>query len=146
MFFMVREGFEYTIAVYFYAFLPAFCRILHCILQHFALRLAPKRTAFSTKTHCVLRHIALHLAPKRTTFCCKWPKMGANVGSFGIIIHFAAFTVYPLLASKQTSARIDFLRQGGRLVDKMGSFSVKFFAEKWTRYGSVSWQANGHLA
>ena len=68
--------------------------------------------------------------------------MGANVGSFGIIIHFAAFTVYPLLASKQTSARIDFLRRSGRLVDKMGTFSVKFFVEKWTKYGLASWQAN----
>ncbi|MFC2814482.1 MAG: hypothetical protein ACFN4S_11815, partial [Prevotella conceptionensis] len=66
--------------------------------------------------------------------------MGANVGSFGIIIHFAAFIVYPLLASKQTSARIDFLRQGGRLVDKMGTFSVKLFAEKWTKRESASWQ------
>ena len=38
----------------------------------------------------------------------------------------------PLLASKQTSARIDFLRQGGRLVDKKGTFCVKFLAEKIT--------------
>jgi len=29
---------------------------------------------------------------------------------------------YPLLASKQTSARIDFLRPGGRLVDRRGHF------------------------
>jgi hypothetical protein len=58
MFFMVREGFEYTVAVYFYAFLLAFCRILHCILQRFALRLAPKRTAFSTKTHYILPQMA----------------------------------------------------------------------------------------
>ena len=39
---------------------------------------------------------------------------------------------YPLLASKQTSARIDFLRQGGRLVDRMATFYVKFLAESWT--------------
>ena len=36
---------------------------------------------------------------------------------------------YPLLASKQTFARIDFLRQGGRLVDKKGTNSVKFIAK-----------------
>ena len=28
---MVRKGFVYTIAVYFYAFRLAFCSILHCI-------------------------------------------------------------------------------------------------------------------
>ena len=39
----------------------------------------------------------------------------------------------PLLASKQTSARIDFLRQGGRLVDRNGSFCVKLLAESLTK-------------
>ena len=40
-----------------------------CILQHFALRFAPKCTAFSIKTQCVLRHFSLCLAPKCTAFC-----------------------------------------------------------------------------
>ncbi len=35
----------------------------------------------------------------------------------------------PLFASRQTSARIDFLRQGGQLVDEKGTFCVKFLAE-----------------
>ena len=39
---------------------------------------------------------------------------------------------YPLFAPKQTSARIDFLRQGGRLVDEKGSHNVKISAEKFT--------------
>ena len=39
----------------------------------------------------------------------------------------------PLWASKQTSARIDFLRQGGWLVGKKGTFYVKICAEKLTR-------------
>ena len=39
---------------------------------------------------------------------------------------------YPLLASKQTFARIDFLRQGERLVDKKGTHNVKNYAEKLT--------------
>ena len=39
----------------------------------------------------------------------------------------------PLFAAKQTSARIDFLRQGGRLVDRNGSFCVKFLAESLTK-------------
>jgi len=53
MFFMVHKGFVYAIVVYFYAFRPAFSSISHCVLPHFTLRLAPKRTAFCTKTHCV---------------------------------------------------------------------------------------------
>ena len=53
MFFVAREGFVYTIAADIYAFRPAFSGILHCVLHHFTLHLAPKRTAFSTKTHCV---------------------------------------------------------------------------------------------
>ena len=36
---------------------------------------------------------------------------------------------YPLLASKQTFARIDFLRHGERLVDKKATFCVKFIAK-----------------
>ena len=53
IFFMARKGFVYTIAVDVYAFHLAFSTILHCILHHFTLRLAPKRTAFSIKTHCI---------------------------------------------------------------------------------------------
>ena len=71
MCFMVSKGFVYAISADIYALFLAFSTILHCILPHSTLRLAPKRTAFSTKTHCVLLHIALHLAAKRT-------KVGAN--------------------------------------------------------------------
>ena len=39
----------------------------------------------------------------------------------------------PLLALKQTSARIDFLRQGGRSVDGKSTFCVKFLAESLTK-------------
>ena len=39
----------------------------------------------------------------------------------------------PLLASKQTSARIDFLRQGGLVVRKNGTHNVKICAEKLTK-------------
>ena len=44
-----------------------------------------------------------------------------------------------LFASKQTSARIDFLRQGGRLVDKKGSHNVKFYTEKRTKIRINKW-------
>ena len=53
MFFMVLKGFVYTIAMDVYAFRLAFSSILHCVLHHFALRFAPKRTLFCTKTHCI---------------------------------------------------------------------------------------------
>ena len=60
----VQSGFAYTISVHIYAYLPF-------IQQHNALRLAPKRLAFSTKMHCVQRQNTLHLAPKRTVFSTK---------------------------------------------------------------------------
>ena len=53
MCFMDLKGFVYTIAVDVYAFRRAFRGKSHRILQHFVLRLAPKRTPFCTKTHCV---------------------------------------------------------------------------------------------
>ena len=74
MCFMPRRGYVYTIVVYLYAFRFAFSGILHCVLHHFTLRLASKRTALSTKTHCILHQNALRLAPKRGTFGNKWPK------------------------------------------------------------------------
>ena len=49
MCFRVLKGFVYTITVDVYAFRLAFSGKSHCILQHFTLRLAPKRTAFSIK-------------------------------------------------------------------------------------------------
>jgi len=70
------KGFIYAIAVDIYVFRLAFSGILHCVLHHFTLRFAPKRTAISTKTHCVLHHIALHLAAKCIVFCCKSTKNG----------------------------------------------------------------------
>ena len=51
--FMVLKGFVYTIAMDIYAFRLAFSSILHCVLHHFALRFAPKRTLFCTKTHFI---------------------------------------------------------------------------------------------
>ena len=53
MYLMVHKGFVYAIVVYFYAFRIIFSTFLQCVLHHFTLHLAPKRTAFSTKTHCI---------------------------------------------------------------------------------------------
>ena len=99
--------------MYIYAFHLAFCTILPCVLHHFTLRFAPKRTAFSGILHCILHQNTLHLAAKRTLFCWKWPKNWYKQHSFEINIHFAAFTYYALFAPKTTFVRIDFLRQVG---------------------------------
>ena len=53
MYFIVRKVFVYTISVDIYAFRLAFSGKKYFILHHFSLYLAPKRTAFSTKTHYV---------------------------------------------------------------------------------------------
>ena len=75
MCFVVLEDFVYTIAVDIYAFCFAFSGILHCVLHHFTLRLAPKRTAFSTKTHCVQHQNTLRFAPFYLAFSGKQPQM-----------------------------------------------------------------------
>ena len=50
---------------------------------------------------------------------------------------------YLLWASKQTFARIDFLRQDEQLVDKKATYSVKFLTEKFTKIdGFTSGQVN----
>ena len=68
MFLMVREGFIYTVATYFYAFRLAFCSIQPCVLQQNALHLAPKHTSFSSKTHRIQHQNAVHFAAKCTAF------------------------------------------------------------------------------
>ncbi len=53
---------------------------------------------------------------------------------FEINIHFAYMHKAPRFAPKQTSARIDFLRLGCRLVDNDGTHNVKILAEKRTKH------------
>jgi hypothetical protein len=53
MYFMTRKGFVYTIEADIYTFHYVFSTIPQRILHHFALRLAAKRTPFSSKTHCI---------------------------------------------------------------------------------------------
>jgi len=130
---MVLRGYVYTIMPYFYAFCLAFSSILDCILHHFTLHLAPKRVAFSGKTQCILHQNAVRLAAYCSKFSSKHPRNWRKWRCLDINIHFAAFTIYPLFASKQPSARIDFLRSSGQLVDKKGTLCVKTLAEKWTK-------------
>ncbi len=44
-------------------------------------------------------------------------------------IHFAGVCNSPLVALKQTFARIVYLRQGGRLVDEKGTQNVKILTK-----------------
>ena len=111
----------------------AFSGLLHCIQRHFTLRFAPKRTAFSTKTQCIQHQMALHLAANRSTFSCKQPQKRGKRRFPRIKIHFARIHNQPHFAPKQTSARIDYLRQGERLVSKNGTHSVKNRTEKRTK-------------
>ena len=74
IFLMIIKGFVYTIAVHFYAFHLMFCTILYCVLHHFTLHLAPKRTAFCTKTHCISHQNALHFAAYYSRFSNKHPQ------------------------------------------------------------------------
>ena len=143
MFFMVRKGFVYAVAVNFYAFCLAFSTILHCILHHFTLYLAPKRTAFCGISPCVLHQNAVHLAANCTWFCWKQPKSRYKLRFYAMCVHFTCIYNHPTFAPKQTSARIEFLRQGWRLVDKKATFSVKFLTEKFTAAsGLASGQVN----
>ena len=72
---MPKTAYIYTIGVDVYAFRLAFSIKTHCILHHFTLRLAPKRTVFSTKTQCVLHQIAVRFGAKCTVFCCEQLKI-----------------------------------------------------------------------
>ena len=53
LFLTALKGFVYTISVDIYAFRLTFSGILHRILHHFGLRLAPKWLAFSSKMHYI---------------------------------------------------------------------------------------------
>ena len=92
MSFMDLKGFVYTNIVNIYAFRLAFSGKLHCIQQHFTLRLTPKRTAFSTKTQPILHQNARHFAPKRIKFSTKQPQNRCKWRPFQINIHSAACT------------------------------------------------------
>jgi len=48
------------------------------------------------------------------------------------------FTSYPHFTSKRTAARIDFLGQGGEVVDKKGSHSVKKCTKKRTKGEAIA--------
>ena len=56
-----------------------------------------------------------------------------QMGSFEINIHFAGIYNSPLFTSKPTFARIDYLQQGGRLVDEKGTQNVKICTKNLTR-------------
>ena len=103
-----------------------------CVLQHFTLHLAPKRLAFCTKIACVLHQNAVRFAAYCRAFCCKQPKSWCKSQFYAMQIHIACINNRPLLASKPTFARIEYLRPSWRLVDCKGTHNVKICAENIT--------------
>ena len=103
--------------------------------QHFALRLAAFYLAFSTKTHCVQHQNAPRLAPKCSIFSTKQPEIQCKLRLFEINIHFAGIYNCSLFASKPTFARIDFLRQGWRLVEKKPLIMLKYMLKSGQQLG-----------
>jgi len=82
------------------------------------LRLAAKRTPFSSILHCIL----LQIAQKQVQMAIYLNKNS-----------FCRIHMLPPFASKTTIARIDYLRQGERLVSRKGTHNVKIYAEKKTK-------------
>ena len=118
-------------AAYFAPFYLSFSTKTHAILYQNVRHFVPKRTPFSGKTHSILHQNTLR-------FAANSPETAAN-GSFSHInIHSAACTCQPYFASKQTFARIDYLRSKGQLVDKTGTHNVKNHTEKWT----IDWRVD----
>ncbi|MFC2516244.1 MAG: hypothetical protein ACFNVO_04640, partial [Prevotella sp.] len=74
-----------------------------------------------------------HLAPKCTVFSTKQTQIWYKLRFYAMRIHFACIYNQPLFTSKQTFARIDFLRQGGQLVSKNGTHNVKILTENKTK-------------
>ena len=81
------------------------------------MRFAPYCTAFSGTLH----YIVPKTARKAVQMAFSWNKY-----PFYIIHRLTPFCIKP------TFARIDFLRQGGRLMSKKGTHNVKFLTEKLT--------------
>ena len=112
------------------------------ILHHFTLRFAPFYLAFSTKTHCILHQNALRLAAYCTAFSTKTHFILLQIAQKRVLVAVClnknSFCLHAQLTpfcTKTTSARIDFLRQGGRLVGRKGTHDVKNYAEKLTDLG-----------
>jgi len=82
------------------------------------VHLAPKCSAFSSKTQCIKRQNAQNLVQMAVFL---------NKNSFHRIHKLPPFYI------KTTFARIDFLRQDERLVDKKGTHNVKFIAKNYTK-------------
>ena len=118
--------------------------LLFCILQHFALRLASKHTAFSIKTHCVLRHFTWYLAPKCSAFCrilhCILLQIAQKLVQMAVLLNKNTFWWHLQLSPFciKTNLRENRLfAASGRLVRKKGSQCVKILTENWTRLITV---------
>ena len=111
-------------------------------LAAFALHLAPKRLAFSTKTHCILHQNALRLAPYCTAFSTKThyillkiaPKLvlvavGLNKNSFCPHVQLPPFGIKTNLRENR------FFAARWAMADKKGTHNINIYTEKLTSSG-----------
>jgi len=117
---MAHKGFIYTIAADIYAFRLAFSSILHCVLHHFTLHLAPKRTAFCTILPCILHQNALRLAAYCTAFSTK---------THYILLKMAPKRVFVAVSLNKNSFRLHV--QLTPLGIKTNLRENRFFAARW---------------
>ena len=85
----------------------------------------------------IQHHFTLRLAPKRIVFSSKQPRKWCKRRPLQIKIHFSNIHMPPFFTSKQTFARIDYLRQGGRLVNRSGTHNVKILTKNQTKHNYV---------
>jgi len=98
---------------------------------------------FENKT-CILQHFALRLAPKHTSFSSKQPKIWCKLRFYAKRMRFPAFTTHPFFASKTTFERIDYLRPSGQLVDYEGTHNVKILTKnRQNTYTTYTRMGNG---
>ena len=91
-----------------------------------------------------MQHFALRLAPKHTSFSSKQPKIWCKLRFYAKRMRFPAFTTHPFFASKTTFERIDYLRPSGQLVDYEGTHNVKILTKnRQNTYTTYTRMGNG---
>jgi len=103
------------------------------------LRLAPKRTAFSTISPCILYQNALHLAAYCTAFSTKTHYILLQMAQRRLLIavglnknSFRLPAQLPPLGIKTNLRENRFFAARWAMADKKGTLNVKIYAEKLT--------------
>ena len=133
-----------------YAFYLSFSTKMPCILHHFTLRLAPKRTAFCTKTPCILHQNALHLAAYCTAFSTKTHRILLQIAQKRVLVAVClnknSFWVYVQLTVflHQTKPSLEsiFCGKVSRWLAKRALIMLKFTLKSWQNFKLTSWHVN----